>query len=77
MADKSAATELDHASSRKIAQERNDAANFMEGPAYDVRQGTPITEKTPVQPYKDAVQEREPTGTGRSDQSAPFTIKGA
>ena len=62
--------------SRTIAEEKNDAKNFEDGPKYDVQHGHPITEKMPVQEYKE-LQLPEKSPAGPKDIDAPFTIKGA
>jgi hypothetical protein len=61
---------------RSIAEEKNDAKSFDEGPKYDYAAGHAVTAKTPEQSYKEQPL-KAPTPEGPKDIPAPFTIKGA
>lgn len=61
---------------RTIAEQKNDAKNFEEGPKYDYVSGTPITKDTPKQQYRAATMPAK-SGSGGSEIEAPFTIKGS
>ncbi len=63
--------------SRTIAKERNEAKNFDEGPAYDIKGGHPITKDMPSQEYKPMAVKQATDSKPVSDTSAPFTIKGS
>ncbi len=70
-----AAKSLPHNSSRKTALEKNDSKNFMEGPAYDVTGGHPITKDMPSQQYKELPMPAAPSANPMNI-ATPFTIKG-
>lgn len=63
--------------SRTIAKSVNEAKNFDEGPAYDIKGGHPITKTMPSQEYKPMPVKSATETKPVSDNSAPFTIKGS
>lgn len=65
-----------HRTTRDIALEKNDAKNFEEGPAYDIKGGHPVTKDMPSQEYK-PLPMRSPNDKAPLDIPAPFSIKGA
>jgi hypothetical protein len=71
-----ASEQLSHRTPRQTAMEKNDPANFDEGPAYDIRHGHPITKEQPTQDYK-PLELKQPGEAKPLDIPAPFTIKGA
>lgn len=59
--------------SRSVAEAKNDAENFKEGPKYDIPGGHQITAGTPKSEYKELpMPEKAPEGPV-SDKKAPFT----
>jgi hypothetical protein len=72
-----AAKKLSHLSSRQVALERNDPKNFMEGPAYNVAGGHPITKSTPAQVYKEPAMPKPTPKATETETKPPFVVKGA
>jgi len=59
---------------RTIAEKKGtDPAGFVEGPAYDVKGGHPITKQMPEQTYK-AQTMKAPVGGTPMEIPAPFAV---